>query len=248
MIRGKALGKQRRVIVTGGSSGIGLGIVKKFLGEGDEVFNLDIQQSEDGRFVHCDVTEHTQVKNAIDEIKVHGDIDVLICNAGAHLSATIEETSEARFLDLFNLNVKGAFSATQYCLPAMKAKGGSIVYVSSDQAFIAKPNSFAYNLTKHALASMAKTTAVDYAKYNIRANALCPGTTDTPLYQHAIARYCEKSGEDPAKIHALEAAEQPLGRLGKVDEVAAFAYFLCSDEASFVTGSLQLMDGGYCVR
>lgn len=242
------LSKQRRVVITGGSSGIGLGIVKKFLHKGDAVFNLDVQSGTEGNFIRCDVTDHAQVAKAFKEISAQGSIDALICNAGAHLSANIEETSERTLLDLFNLNVKGAFSATQCCLPLMKTCGGSIVYISSDQAFIAKPNSFAYNLTKHALASMAKTTAIDYAKYNIRANALCPGTTDTPLYQRAIARYCEKSGEQPAKIHALEAAEQPLGRLGSVDEVAAFTYFLCSEDASFVTGSLQLMDGGYCVR
>jgi NAD(P)-dependent dehydrogenase (short-subunit alcohol dehydrogenase family) len=92
---------------------------------------------------------------------------------------------------------------------------------------------------------MAKTTALDYAKFNIRANALCPGTIETPLYHKAIDRYCEQSGADKAAVHANEAASQPLGRIGQPGEVAAMAYFLASDEASFVTGSLQVMDGGY---
>ena len=86
---------------------------------------------------------------------------------------------------------------------------------------------------------------MDYAKFNIRANALCPGTIETPLYHNAIDRYCEQSGADKAAVHADEAASQPLGRIGQPEEVAAMAYFLASDEASFVTGSLQVMDGGY---
>jgi 2-keto-3-deoxy-L-fuconate dehydrogenase len=102
-----------------------------------------------------------------------------------------------------------------------------------------------YNLTKHALASMAKTTALDYAVYNIRANTLCPGTIETPLYHNAIDAYCRKTGADPEKIHAQEAALQPLGRIGQPNDVAAMALFLASDDASFITGSLQAIDGGY---
>jgi 2-keto-3-deoxy-L-fuconate dehydrogenase len=127
----------------------------------------------------------------------------------------------------------------------MKLNGGAILYIASEQALVAKTNSFAYNLSKHALASMAKTTALDYAKYNIRANALCPGTIETPLYHNAIDRYCKQSGAGKIQVHAEEAAAQPLGRIGQPEEVAAMAFFLASDEASFVTGSLQVMDGGY---
>jgi len=128
----------------------------------------------------------------------------------------------------------------------MKAnRCGAIVIVASDQAIIAKNNSFAYNLTKHALASIAKTTALDYASFNIRANALCPGTIETPLYHQAIDKYCAASGADKASVHQEEASLQPLGRLGQPEEVASFAYFLASDDASFITGSLQTIDGGY---
>ena len=239
---------KRRIIVTGGSSGIGLAIAEKCIAEGDLVFNLDISKGSAGQFIECDVTNHQQVVEAVNTISVAGSIDALVCNAGIHLSANIEDTSEQALLDVFNLNVKGAFSATQACLPAMKEAGGSIVYIGSDQSLIAKTNSFAYNLSKHALASMAKTTALDYAQFNIRANALCPGTIDTPLYQKAIANYCAKSGENKQHIHAQEAAAQPLGRIGTAQEVAAFAYFLTTQEASFITGTLQLIDGGYCAQ
>ena len=113
---------------------------------------------------------------------------------------------------------------------------------------IGKPNSFAYNLTKHALASMAKTTALDYAAFNIRANAVCPGTIETPLFHNAIDAYCQRSGADKAEIVAEEAALQPLGRLGQPEEIAALVNFLISPEASFITGSLQSIDGGYTTQ
>ncbi|WP_412972658.1 SDR family NAD(P)-dependent oxidoreductase [Glaciecola sp. MF2-115] len=236
---------QKTLVLTGGSSGIGLAIAAKFEANDYRVINLDIQSGKHGEYIHCDVTDHAQVSSTIASIATNNPINVLICNAGKHVSANIEETSEAELLALFNLNVKGAFSATQAALPSMKLNGGAILYIASEQALVAKTNSFAYNLSKHALASMAKTTALDYAKFNIRANALCPGTIETPLYHNAIDRYCKQSGADKATVHAEEAAAQPLGRIGQPEEVAAMAYFLASDEASFVTGSLQVMDGGY---
>ena len=92
---------------------------------------------------------------------------------------------------------------------------------------------------------MAKTTALDYAKFNIRANAICPGTIETALYHKAIDNYCQSSGENKQKIHAEEEQLQPLGRLGQPEEVADYALFLASDKATFITGSLQVIDGGY---
>ncbi|QDP02360.1 SDR family NAD(P)-dependent oxidoreductase [Thalassotalea sp. PS06] len=239
-------------IVTGGSSGIGAAIVARFCENGYRVFNLDIQVNENqttAHYIHCDVSDFAAVKAAIERIiRKTGNVDVLISNAGRHLSANIENTEEDVFDKLIDLNVKGAFAATQAVLPAMKHQGGAIIYIASDQALIAKHNSFAYNLSKHALASMAKTTALDYAQFNIRANALCPGTVETPLYHHAIDAYCQRSGADKNEIHAEEAALQPLGRLGQPDEVADFALFLASDKASFITGSLQVIDGGYTTQ
>jgi NAD(P)-dependent dehydrogenase (short-subunit alcohol dehydrogenase family) len=131
----------------------------------------------------------------------------------------------------------------------MKAhQAGSIIVISSDQALIAKTNSFAYNLSKTAISSIAKTTALYYAKFNIRANAVCPGTIETPLYHKAIDSYCERSGADKQKVHGEEAALQPLGRLGQPEEVAELVLFLASDKAKFITGSLQVIDGGYTTQ
>ena len=236
-------------IVTGGSSGIGLSIVKLFLAKNYQVFNLDITVSTVGNFYHCDITDVRQVNEVIEHIAKKHRIDVLVSNAGIHFSGSIENTSEAELDRVFNINVKGAYAAVKAVLPAMKTqKDGAIILMSSDQALIAKHNSFAYNLSKAALASMAKTTALDYAQFNIRANAVCPGTIETPLYHQAINNYCEKSGANKADVHVEEAALQPLGRLGQAEEVAELVYFLASDKAKFITGSLQVIDGGYTAQ
>lgn len=236
-------------IVTGGSSGIGLSIVKLFLTKQYQVFNLDISPSTYGEFCQCDITKVSEVSQIINTIAKQGPIDVLVSNAGIHFSGSIENTSETDLERVFNINVKGAYAAVKSVLPTMKTQNnGAIILMASDQALIAKHNSFAYNLSKASLASMAKTTALDYAQFNIRANAVCPGTIETPLYHQAINSYCEKSGAVKAEVHAEEAALQPLGRLGQAEEVAELVYFLASDKAKFITGSLQVIDGGYTAQ
>jgi len=234
-------------IVTGGSQGIGLAISQLFINEGYRVYNLDILKSNTGEFIYCDMSNFADVTAAVNQvIDREGQIDTLICNAGIHLSGSIEETSEAQFDQLFAINVKGAYAAIQASLATMKQQqSAAIVIISSDQAIIGKNNSFAYNLSKHALASICKTTALDYASFNIRVNAICPGTIETPLYHKAIDKYCAQSGASKEDIHKEEQALQPLGRLGQPDEVAQFALFLAGDKASFITGSLHSIDGGY---
>jgi 2-keto-3-deoxy-L-fuconate dehydrogenase len=241
-------------IVTGGSYGIGDAVCEKFSAQGYTVINLDIKanpaQSKGIVWFECDISLSTNVSETIQKaINHYGRIDCLVSNAGVHFSATIEDTSEEDFDRVFGLNVKGAINATKAVLPQMKSQqNGVILYMASDQALIAKHNSFAYNMSKAALASMAKTTALDYAKYQIRANAICPGTIETPLYHNAINRYVAQSGADINQVHAEEAALQPIGRLGQASEVAALTYFLASDDARFITGSLQVIDGGYTAQ
>jgi NAD(P)-dependent dehydrogenase (short-subunit alcohol dehydrogenase family) len=241
--------KQKICVITGGSSGIGLSIVKLFEQNNYHVFNLDLSPSPFGQFCHCDVTNVSQVTEVINNIAKQQSIDVLVSNAGVHFSATIENTSEEDLDKVFNINVKGAYAAVKAVLPNMKANNnGAIIIMSSDQALVAKHNSFAYNLSKAALASMAKTTALDYAEFNIRANAVCPGTIETPLYHQAIDNYCQKSGADKAEVHKEEQSLQPLNRLGQPEEVAELVLFLASDNAKFITGSLQVIDGGYTAQ
>ena len=243
------LSMKKTCIVTGGSSGIGLSIVQLFLDNNYQVFNLDLQNCDFGEYRPCDITNLEQVTSIIKEIEKTNVIDVLVSNAGIHFSGNIENTSEADLDKVFSINVKGAFAAIKAVLPNMQSNNnGAIILISSDQAIIGKQNSFAYNLSKTALASMAKTTALDYAQYNIRANAVCPGTIETPLYHQAIDNYCQKSGADKTEIHQEEAKLQPLGRLGQPDEVAELVLFLASDKAKFITGSLQVIDGGYTAQ
>lgn len=237
-------------VVTGGSAGIGLAVVDGFIAEGYAVYSLDIQQGPLGQWIECDVTQAEAVHAAVQQVvNKEGRIDALVCNAGVHFSSTIENTREEDFDRVMNINVKGAYYAIRACLPTMKAaKSGSIVLLGSDQCTVAKPNSFAYNLSKHAIASMAKTTAIDYAKYNIRANAVCAGTTETPLYHKAIDAYCARSGADKADVHKEEGNLQPLGRIAQPEEIANLVVFLASDKASFITGSLHAADGGYTAQ
>ncbi|MCU7553062.1 SDR family oxidoreductase [Alteromonas sp. ASW11-19] len=246
--------EQAVCIVTGGSVGIGLAVCNKFAGAGYRVLNLDVAEPQERHgyitWQQCDVTNATQVHDAIERFaRQHGRLDVLVSNAGIHVSATIEETDEALLDKVFSINVKGAYHAVQAVLPTMKAQqSGSIVLMSSDQAMVGKRSSFAYNLSKASLASMARTTALDYASYGIRANAVCPGTIETPLFHNAIDNYVAQAGEDKQQVVASEAAEQPLGRLGTPEEVAELVYFLGSDKAGFITGSLHSIDGGYTAQ
>ncbi|WP_420554339.1 SDR family NAD(P)-dependent oxidoreductase [Neptuniibacter marinus] len=244
----------RVCVITGGSFGIGRAVVSKFLDQGYSVVNLDLKPTtlaeDQSVYIQCDVSDQQQIDCAIQQIKESiGRIDVLVSNAGIHLSASIENTSDAEFERVMSINVKGAFYLLKAVLPIMKTQqSGSIVLVGSDQSLVGKKNSFVYNMSKAALASMAKTTALDYAAYGIRANIVCPGTIETPLYHQAIDRYCERMGANKAAIHAEEAGLQPLGRIGQPEEVASLIAFLGSDEAKFITGSAQVIDGGYTAQ
>ncbi len=244
-------------LVTGGTKGIGKAIVEKLLAEGYQVHNLDIAEPELSLQQHagyhhhtCDLTDFAKVQRIITQIgEQAGVIDALVPNAGMHFSGNIENTSLDDFDKVMNLNVKGAFVTVQACLQFMKqANNPAICIMASDQAYVGKRNSFAYNLSKAALAGMTKTTALDYAEQGIRCNAVCPGTIETPLYHNAINAYCERSGADANAIHQEEAALQPLGRIGQPEEVAELVYFLLSDKARFITGSLHAIDGGYTAQ
>ncbi len=241
-------------IVTGGSKGIGLAVCQLFAENGYQVFNLDLEDFstpvDNATWLTCDVSDVKAVARCVREAgEEAGQINALVCNAGFHVSATLEDTDEALLDRVFNVNVKGAYSAIRAVLPLMREQqSGAIVVMGSDQSFVGKQRSFAYGMSKAALASIARTTALDYAADNIRVNAVCPGTIETPLFHNAIDNYVEKSGADKAAIVAEEAAAQPLGRLGQPRDVAELVFFLASDKAAFITGSLHAVDGGYTAQ
>jgi NAD(P)-dependent dehydrogenase (short-subunit alcohol dehydrogenase family) len=242
------------IIITGGSTGIGEATAKRFSDLGFHVFNLDIQAPlytyPNTKHIPCDVSDAAQIERAVNTVL--GSVSHLhaaVSSAGKYLSASIEETSETEFDDMFAVNVKGTFFLLKAVLPVLKKQQqGSIVIVASDQSLIGKTRSAAYGATKAAIAQLAKSTALDYAPFHVRVNAVCPGTIDTPLYRNAIERSSKKSGTPLTEIEGLLAKEQPIGRIGTADEVAALISFLASDDAAFITGGLFPVDGGYTAQ
>ncbi|MCD6047966.1 MAG: family oxidoreductase [Gammaproteobacteria bacterium] len=244
----------KTVVISGGSSGIGAATAQRFLQENYLVFNLDIQrplfQHPHLHFIYCDLTSIQAIAHAMEKISEKvSTIEALVCSAGVHFSANILDSSEADFDRIVDINLKSCFFLTQAILPFMiKKNQGAIVYVGSDQTLVAKKNSAIYGLTKAALGNLAKSTALDFAQYQIRANLVAAGTIETPLYHHAIRNYCERTGVAIEAIHQAEGLEQPLGRVGQPEEVANFIYFLCSDQAKFITGTVLPIDGGYTAK
>lgn len=241
--------KNKIVIITGGSSGIGEATRKLLHEKGCTVYNLDITEPGDnkGFFTYCDVRNRSAVRDAVKSI---GDkekrIDMLFANAGIHLFATIEETNDEELDKLIGTNIYGTYTILQAVLPHMRHQNkGSIVLMGSDQSFVGKASSSAYGMTKGAIAQLTKSTAIDYAKYNIRVNCICPGTIDTPLLEKAVDHFATLSSQPKEKIMADLNTIQPAGRIGKPSEIANAVAFLLSDESSFITGSLLSADGGY---
>lgn len=236
-------------IITGASNGIGKATLDLLRSEGCIVYNLDNKTplTADPYFILCDVSDRQNVAEAIDAIyKKEKKIDFLFTNAGRHLFASIEDTSYEQLESLVNINLMGTFYLLKNVIPIMKKQGkGNIVLMGSDQAFIGKGSSAVYGMTKGAVGQLTKSTAIDYAPFNIRVNCICPGTIQTPLLDNAVQQFVNKTGEDKdAVLLSLDKA-QPLGRIGQPGEIAKTVRFLLSDDSSFITGALIAADGGY---
>ena len=235
-------------LITGASSGIGLATRIRLEQEGNTVYNLDIQDPKDGsRFIHCDVRSKASVLAAVQQVlQERGRIDQVFSNAGLHLFATLEETSDEELMRLVETNILGTFYLVQAVIPVMKAQQyGRIVLMGSDQSFVGKGSSSVYGLTKGAIGQFTKSTAIDYAPYNILVNCICPGTIDTPLLHRAVTRFSTlKSVPEPEVYKSLDAI-QPIGRVGRPEEIAEVVAFLLSEKNTFMTGSLVAADGGY---
>lgn len=245
----------KTLVISGGSSGIGAACCEKFLQNNYRVYNLDIndnpslQKYPAYRYLKTNICNNGEISLALEDIRNReAIINTVIVSAGKHLSGSIETTDEDALLDIVNLNLLGAWRLIKQILPFMKKKGGNIITIGSDQSTVAKPNSAAYGMTKAALAQLTKSIAIDYAKYNIRANCLGVGTIDTPLYRKAIENYSQKSGISLDEIEKEEASCQPLGRIGLPQEVAELAFALSLDNLAYVTGALIPIDGGYIAR
>jgi len=236
-------------IVTGGSTGIGKETIAKLNEEHAKVYNLDVVETVDSNsiFIKCDVSNYEQVKDAIKTIHENeGQIDVLFANAGVHLFANIEETSIDEFEKVLSINIKGVYYILKEVIPIMKEQNkGNILLMGSDQSFVGKGQSSVYGMTKGAIGQLTKSTAIDYAKYNIKVNCICPGTIDTPLLDKAVDRFKSLTGMQNDEIRTILEEAQPINRIAQPKEIANTACYLLSDENSFMTGSLVPVDGGY---
>jgi 2-keto-3-deoxy-L-fuconate dehydrogenase len=245
--------------VTGGGSGIGEAIAVLFARQGAQVAVVDLDEASarrtaeritsaggQARALRSDVSDGASVRTAFVNIDADlGRLDILVNNAGVAHVGTVESTTEEDFDRLFRVNVKGLYLCTQAALPLMlRGGGGVIVNMASIAALVGIPDRFAYTMTKGAVLTMTKSIAVDYMKKNVRCNSICPARVHTPFVDGYLA--ASYPGREQEMFQQLS-AYQPLGRMGTPEEVAQLALYLCSDEASFITGQAFPIDGGVLV-
>lgn len=243
----------KKTVITGGGSGIGKAISILFAKQGAEVFIIELNNKAGEETVKeitdlggksmvfsCDVSNQNNVKQIFEEI---GTINILVNNAGISHVGNIEQTTEDDFDKLFQVNVKGIYNCMYAIINSMKDNGGGVILnMSSIAALVGIPDRFAYSMSKGAVASMTMSVARDYLFYNIRCNSISPARVHTPFVDGFINKhYIGREDEMFKKL----SKSQPIGRMGKPEEVASLALFLCSDEASFITGCDYPIDGGF---
>ncbi|WP_146553298.1 MULTISPECIES: glucose 1-dehydrogenase [Rummeliibacillus] len=247
--------KDKVVVITGAASGIGLAAAEAFLNEGSKVVIADIDEEngykavkdlnqENVYFIRTDVTKETDCLNLIQEtIEKYGQIDVFLNNAGIEITTPIHEMSIEEWNKLISVNLTGVFLCSKHVLKQMiKNKKGNIINTCSVGGLVAWPGIPAYNASKGGVLQLTKSLAIEYAKYNIRVNCVCPGVIDTPLNEKSFLQNNVGTLEE---IKKQKSKLNPIGRLGTVKDIANAMVFLASDESSFMTGSTLTVDGGY---
>ncbi len=249
---GRLTGKS--AFITAAGQGIGRATALRFLSEGATVWATDINQASLAALAAEKPLIHTQVLNVRDSAAVIavaeqvGTIDVLFNCAGYVHQGTVLECSEHDWDVSYDLNVTSMFRTCRAFLPGMLSAGkGSIINMSSVASSVkGAPNRAAYGSTKAAVIGLTKAIAADYVARGIRCNAICPGTTETPSLSERIAALSTED-RDVEEIRKTFIARQPMGRLGRPDEIANAALYLASDESSFVTGQTFIIDGGWSI-
>jgi len=239
-------------LVTAAGQGIGRAIAESFLREGSRVVATDVDASKlaglgQAKCLALDVRSTAAVNALARELERDlGAIDVLVNCAGYVHQGTVLECTEEVWDFSFDLNVKSMHRTISAFLPAMlKNRRGSIINISSSVSSLkGVPNRYAYGASKAAVIGLTKAVAADFIKQGVRANAICPGTIESPSLEGRIGELSQKTGSSIDAARQAFVERQPMGRLGTPQEVAWVAVFLASDESSFVTGQTHLVDGG----
>jgi NAD(P)-dependent dehydrogenase (short-subunit alcohol dehydrogenase family) len=230
-------------VITGGASGIGEATAAEFSSRGAKIVILDRVRSSansDTLFIACDVSSSREVEKAASRVsKELGSVAFLVNSAGIQRYGTGTTTSEETWDEVMAINLKAMFLTFRSFFPLLKASGGSVVNVSSVQAVGALPNSVAYVTSKHAIAGLTRALAIDHAVDNIRVNCVCPGAVDTPMFRSSM-----QNTEGLASLLQEIGTLHAVGRIARPEEIAKVIAFLCSDDASFITGGVHLVDGG----
>jgi NAD(P)-dependent dehydrogenase (short-subunit alcohol dehydrogenase family) len=250
--------KDKIAVVTGAGSGIGRATALRFGEEGASVVVSDkngaaaksvadaiVAAGGTARGMEIDVTRSAEVKRLLDEtVAAFGRLDILVNNAGYGIVGTVESTSEEEWDALLSVNVNGVFYGCKHAVPIMRAQGGGvIVNTASTTSRVGVRDRAAYVTSKSAVAGLTRAVALDHVHDNIRCNAVGPGTIDSPYFDQIFAQ-----SNDAAALRRSYEDRQAMGRLGQPEEIANAILFLASDEASFCTGSLFFVDGGWTAR
>ena len=245
----------KTAIVTGGASGIGRAICELFAEEGARltIADIDVEGGEQtlasvraaggvAQFVATDVSKEADVQAMVQAAAdAYGALNILVNDAAAFVFGEVQDVSDADWARVFGVNVIGQAYCVKHALPHMQAAGGgAIVNLASVSGFIAQPGFIPYNASKGAVLQLTRCLALDLAPHNIRVNAVCPGSVLTP----ATERHRQFVGADPEEFLAEAGASNFMKRVADPREIAYGALFLASDEASFVTGTPLMMDGG----
>ena len=250
--------QNKRALVTAAAQGIGRAVAIAFAREGAEVLATDINEEalqalkaegHAGLAVRTlNVLDNRAIQTLASEYSSDRAFNVLFSCAGVVHPGTLLECSDEQLDFAWKLNVGATFNLCKAILPAMIASGGgSIINVSSIASSLkAVPNRFAYSTTKAAVIGLSKSIAMDFIQQGIRCNAICPGTVETPSLMDRIASQARTQSTTVDAVHAQFVARQPMGRLGRAEEIAALAVYLASDESAFTTGTVHVIDGGWC--